>query len=352
MSSISTLLLRIYGPSSGSLISRPKELHTLHVLSSQYNIGPRVYGTFENGRIEEYFDSLSLTNSDIRNPQISRWIGARMAELHSVDIDVVDGTSEGKKLQIAANVDSWVTSANEVLRLPSVSDSTRQELDLSTFKDEWNRYYAWAIRQGRGLGSKRVFAHNDTQYGNLLRLRHSREGIDEHRQVCSIFHYLDGTILFLTPDTWEKIIVVDFEYAGPNPAAYDIANHFQEWTANYHSRTPHLLNPSRYPTLEERCNFYTSYLRHACMLAKEPIIDGEELTNLVRDLEWDVRIWSAASHANWAIWGIVQAREELEGNIADAEFDYIQYAKGRMASFRQHIQALETQFSNPGFSST
>src|SRR6266700_1668064 len=45
-----TLLLRVYGPSSGSLISRPRELHTLHILSSRYNIGPRVYGTFDNGR--------------------------------------------------------------------------------------------------------------------------------------------------------------------------------------------------------------------------------------------------------------------------------------------------------------
>lgn len=72
----------------------------------------------------------------------------------------------------------------------------------------------------------------------------------------------------------------------------------------------------------------------------DPIIDGDELSHLIMDLERDVRIWSAASHAGWAIWGIVQAREDLEGNIADTEFDYIQYAKGRMASFRQHIQTL------------
>jgi choline kinase len=77
------------------------------------------------------------------------------------------------------------------------------------------------------------------------------------------------------------------------------------------------------------------------MLAEDPITDGDELTNLIKDFESDVRVWSAASHAGWAIWGIVQAREDLEGNnIADAEFDYIQYAKGRMASFRQHIQTL------------
>ena len=76
------------------------------------------------------------------------------------------------------------------------------------------------------------------------------------------------------------------------------------------------------------------------MLAEDPIIRENELANLVKDLEWDVRIWAAASHAGWAIWGIVQAREDLESNNADAEFDYIQYAKSRMASFREHIQAF------------
>ena len=67
----SILLLRIYGPSSGSLISRPRELHILHALSSRYHIGPRVYGTFENGRVEEYFDSGALTAADLRDAKVS-----------------------------------------------------------------------------------------------------------------------------------------------------------------------------------------------------------------------------------------------------------------------------------------
>lgn len=82
-----TLLLRIYGPSSGSLISRRNELHILHTLSSEYQIGPRVLGTFANGRVEEYFHSRALVKEEMRDPRISRWIGRRMRELHSVDLD-------------------------------------------------------------------------------------------------------------------------------------------------------------------------------------------------------------------------------------------------------------------------
>lgn len=191
-----TLLLRVYGPSSGSLISRPRELHTLHVLSSRYKIGPRVYGTFDNGRIEEYFDSVTLTSTDIRDPQISQWIGARMAELHSVDVQAVDGNSlsadhDDSGMEFVANVRLWLGPAEEVLRLSGISDATRQELDLSRFRNEWDRYVAWLLSRPRTFGTRRVFAHNDAQYGNILRLRDGSEGLDEHRQVrnFSFFGY-------------------------------------------------------------------------------------------------------------------------------------------------------------------
>lgn len=186
-----TVLLRIYGPSSGSLISRPRELHTLHVLSSQYHIGPRVYGTFENGRVEEYFDSTTLTASDLRDAKISRWIGARMAELHSVDIEAVEDTSpdncgEGKGWEIGVkkNVKSWIHPARDVLALPAVSEDLRREFDLDAFQKDWTVYMRWlASVDDVQRGSRRVYAHNDTQYGNLLLLNTRNDNLPEHRQV-------------------------------------------------------------------------------------------------------------------------------------------------------------------------
>lgn len=188
-----TLLLRIYGPSSGSLISRPRELHTLHILSSQYRIGPRVYGTFGNGRVEEYFDSTTLTIKDMRDPQISRWIGARMAELHSVDVDTIeDGLNEtGKGWEIGArkNIREWLQAARQVIALPGISEADRKELDLDRFADEWKRYMEFVSREeksGADTRSRRVFAHNDAQYGNLLRLAHIHPSLPEHHQVRMI----------------------------------------------------------------------------------------------------------------------------------------------------------------------
>lgn len=177
-----TVLIRIYGPSSSSLISRPRELHTLHILSSRYHLGPRIYGTFENGRVEEYFESTTLTAHDLRDPKISGWIGARMAEFHSVDINAV----EGKKWMIGVeqNVRAWITPARQVLALPSLSEDIRRELNLDGLWHDWDRYSHWLAKlDDVHSGSKRVFAHNDTQYGNLLRLKHPKEEADDHRQV-------------------------------------------------------------------------------------------------------------------------------------------------------------------------
>lgn len=42
----------------------------------------------------------------------------------------------------------------------------------------------------------------------------------------------------------------------------------------------------------------------------------------------------------WAVWGIVQAREDLEASVEEPEFDYIQYAKSRMEGFRRELKAL------------
>jgi len=191
--SIKTVLLRIYGANTSSLISRPRELHTLHVLSSQYRIGPRVHGTFDNGRIEEYFDSTALTAADLRDPTTSRWIGARMAELHRVDIAAIEeedrvptngDTKSSWNIAAKTNVRSWLKVAYEVLQISSVEDEFKSAIQLDRFVTEWEQYMAWlADWESKHVSSKRVFAHNDTQYGNLLRLRKIKEGLPEHRQV-------------------------------------------------------------------------------------------------------------------------------------------------------------------------
>lgn len=62
---------------------------------------------------------------------------------------------------------------------------------------------------------------------------------------------------------------------------------------------------------------------------QEELRESEDVSKeKVQALEGEVRTWSPASSVFWALWGIVQAEEQVlavvEGNDAyEAEFDYL-----------------------------
>jgi choline kinase len=187
-----TLLLRIYGESSASLISRSKELRILHVLSSQYQIAPRVYGTFGNGRVEEYLEAKPLTASDLRDPQISRWIAIRLAELHRVDIDRVFSSIPSNlsalpngEIGVACNIREWIPVARQVLEM-NQDPRYAEEMDLDRFEREWTTYCEWITdweNKAEENKSRRAFCHNDILSGNVLRLEAKPEGLPNYHQV-------------------------------------------------------------------------------------------------------------------------------------------------------------------------
>ena len=58
-----------------------------------------------------------------------------------------------------------------------------------------------------------------------------------------------------------------------------------------------------------------------------------------QQLELEVQVWTPAALAQWTIWGIVQARDDvLAGDVG--EFDYLNYSRGRVVAFREHLKRL------------
>lgn len=160
-----TQLLRVYGPSSMQFISRPSELRILHLLSSRYSLGPKLHGTFANGRLEEYFPSRALTAADLRDPETSRSIGKRMAELHSVDLDVLDpldagGDGSGREPTVLQSIKEWISPARTLYaRLEKLDAAGElkgllagwvQSFDLARLEKEIAAYIDWLKRYERG----------------------------------------------------------------------------------------------------------------------------------------------------------------------------------------------------------
>ncbi|ORY33388.1 kinase-like domain-containing protein [Naematelia encephala] len=322
-----TLLLRIYGPSSGALISRSEELRILHVLSTTYGLGPRVYGTFLNGRVEQFFPSRALTPDELKDPIIYRGIARRMRELHSVDLHLLG--YDAPEPTIWRCLDEWSSLAEQNLQiLESLGGQWEvwvERFGLHRVKQQIEAYRRWVQTQSSSRDV--VFAHNDTQYGNLLKLDTPPPGPEHHR-----------------------LIVIDFEYAAPNPRGYDIANHFHEWRADYHHPShSHSLQPHHpYPSPQQREDWYRAYLSIE-MDAK----NGQEIlgkrkdvrADMVAELEREVRMWSPACSVFWALWGIIQAEEQVTAVVnktnLSPEFDYLAYAIERLEMFRKEARELD-----------
>ncbi|RMY88655.1 hypothetical protein D0862_10394 [Hortaea werneckii] len=258
------LLLRIYGPQVEHLIDRDAELAILRRLARKH-IGPRLLGTFANGRFEEYFHAQPLTPEELRNPDTSRQIAKRMRELHE-GIELLPKERDSGPF-VWLNWDKWVDRVERVVSWldeqvmmlepgakPSGQEAWKRRgyicgMPWKSFRRTVEKYRTWLEQQYGGVDKVKdrlVFAHNDTQYGNILRMMPTGE-----------------SPLLLPANTHKQLVVIDFEYSNANCPGQEFANHFSEWTYNYHDeRKPYVCNTARYPTPEEQDRFVRAYIRH------------------------------------------------------------------------------------------
>ena len=94
------------------LIDRENELSILRRLARK-KIGPRLLGTFKNGRFEQYFDAQTLTAKDLRVPETSKHIAKRMRELHD-GIELLEEERDAGPF-VWRNWDKWAERAGEVV---------------------------------------------------------------------------------------------------------------------------------------------------------------------------------------------------------------------------------------------
>lgn len=342
---LSSLLLRIYGRNNDSIIDRDNELQILARLSIQ-NIGPSLYGCFENGRFEQFLENATtLTKNDIRDWKISQRIARRMKELHN-GIPLLKSEFENGPVSWR-KIEKWLGIIEEH---PNWIDDKKRIQDIFNCQDWFSlkknvyKYKEWLFKNSPK--NSLVFCHNDTQYGNLL---FNSPLIDlDSLSNPNLSIYIDNDKDYNKHDTqsWnpsdlspvstdslfpstsnvsldtiinppkqdqiqdKKLVVIDFEYSGPNPASYDLANHFSEWMHDYSCSKPWSCNSSLFPTKEQLLNFLYSYVSHL----KTPSNVNKrkatkELDDEVRFFYNDVIKWRATVQLFWSIWSIIQSGE-------------------------------------------
>ncbi|KAI0440773.1 kinase-like domain-containing protein [Xylaria telfairii] len=400
------LLLRVYGPQVEHIIDRENELSVLRRLARK-KIGPRLLGTFANGRFEQYLNAVTLTAEDLKDPDTSKQIAKRMRELHD-GMELLEEEKDGGPA-VLKNWDNWLSRVSRAISfldakiLEGNPGSARNAADAwkevgficgtdwPTFKAMFDKYRQYVFDRYEGSKIVRehlVFCHNDTQYGNILRVRPD-----------------DKKSPLLQPNYEHKqLVVIDFEYAAANVRGYEFANHFTEWCYDYHDEAlPFGCDVTRYPTPEEQYRLIKSYVNHrpehphpgastpvltplstptigpstpspgpATAASSSSIVEfmldarippggwkeeekrrEDQVEEQIKSLIEETRLWRPICSAMWIAWGIMQAKipgfdpegtpedsrldaagtleEEEEGD--DPGFDYLRYAQERAMFF-------------------
>lgn len=173
------LLLRVYGPQVEHLIDRESELQILTRLARK-RIGPRLLGTFSNGRFEEFLHAKPLSAKELRNPDTSVQIAKRMRELH----EGIDLLKEERKAGpfVWQNWDKWVDRCEYIVTWldqqvrESKQDPSQANVDKwkkrgyvcgvewPMFRQMIDKYRSWLEEQYGGIdriNERMIFAHND-----------------------------------------------------------------------------------------------------------------------------------------------------------------------------------------------
>lgn len=286
------VLLRVYGPQASNLIDRDAELAVLARLSLR-KIGPNLLGTFTNGRFEQFLHARPLTKEELRDPEVSVQIAKRMRELHDGIPLLPEERAKGPSFW--RSIKSWSHPARE--RLESLSAQEKNAISrvlgvdsVDEFYSAIDKYKDWLYEKENLTDAKvqqeLVFAHNDTQYGNLLRLLPP-----------------PGSPLLRPRNEHKQIVVIDFEYSGANVRGVDIANQFCEWMSDYHHpEHPHFADETKFPTREEQLNLIQGYVEHGSV-----DFDEDKMALETEQLFRQAELWRPAVNAHWCIWGIVQA---------------------------------------------
>ncbi|KAG9458793.1 hypothetical protein H6P81_003301 [Aristolochia fimbriata] len=267
------VLVRIYGEGVDVFFDRNDEIRTFECMS-KHGQGPRLLGRFPNGRVEEFIHARTLSAADLHDPEISSLIAVKLREFHDLDM------AGPRNAQLWQRLRSWLKTAQQLC-----SPEEAKQFQLDVMEEEINSLEKKLSHDNQTIG----FCHNDLQYGNIM--------IEEETRAVTI---------------------IDYEYATFNPVAYDIANHFCEMAADYHTDTPHILDFNKYPDFEKCKQFVQKYLSSSGSEAS-----GHDVEQLLQDVE----MYTLASHLIWGLWGIISE------HVNDIDFDYMEYARQRFQQY-------------------
>ncbi|XP_049748654.1 choline kinase alpha isoform X4 [Elephas maximus indicus] len=287
------VLLRLYG----AILQMGAEAMVLEsvmfAILAERSLGPKLYGIFPQGRLEQFIPSRRLDTEELSLPDISAEVAEKMATFHGMKMPF---NKEPKWL--FGTMEKYL---NQVLRIKFTGESRLKLHKLLSYNLPLEMENLRSLLES--TPSPVVFCHNDCQEGNILLL----EGREDSEK--------------------QKLMLIDFEYSSYNYRGFDIGNHFCEWMYDYNYEKYPLFkaNIRKYPTRKQQLHFISHYL--AAFQNEFKNLSNEEKSIIEEEMLLEVNRFALASHFFWGLWSIVQAK------ISSIEFGYMEYAQARFDAY-------------------
>ncbi|CAG9806187.1 unnamed protein product [Chironomus riparius] len=379
------VLLRIYGQSHGeNALENMLTESVVFALLSERQLGPKLHGIFPGGRIEQYIPARSLTTSELSDAQISAKIAEKMGQIHSLHIPVSKEAD-----WIFNTINRWLNNVDTIMndiKNNNNKETKIQELQKRLSEVDLRKEANWIRKVAETEAYPVMFCHNDLQEGNILFRENNFVPPDLVETLDEEIHNLEGDLSPMliscpknkiekseggtkqdvlngnsrkrslndadidineiigtndSPETKEpELMIIDFEYCAYNYRAFDMANHFLEWTYDYtNNEFPYFYHrPHCYPNDEQIDNFIVSYLKSVNGTNEMPSLEEK------KQLLEEIALFTLASHLFWCIWAVVNIHQDIE-------FGYWEYADIRLNEyFKAKAKYLEEKPDTKEFS--
>lgn len=300
------VLLRLFGELSQTAAHQYRMITETVVFTmlAERNLGPRLFGVFPGGRLEEFIPGHPLTTGEMRSQEFSGQIARNVALVHSLEVPV---SKEPTWLQ-----DTMRTYLHRLTVCPDkVPEEEREHAEVLARWDV-RQEVDWLLAFLKTVDSPVVFSHNDINTGNIL--------------------------VRADPASWDPVVFIDYEFAAYNHRAFDIANHFNEWMYDYGRKDfPYYYRRTdQYPTQKEQESWIRMYVKtyleqqqlqqenNESSACPPPPIQVEE-SHIMRE----VVVFSLASHMVWCLWGLKQ------GQTSSIPFAYYHFARDKLEDYRE-----------------
>jgi len=193
------VLVRLFG---GNVLPRDAPIRTMNETCETLvfyalgvkGFGPKLYGSFEGGRLEEFIQSTPISVKDwCQDPGVNKSVAKLVAEYHSQDFPLDRNPWNLPKIMDTCYA-KYLTQKDKVKEMVKPEDYEAAkdffEFDVITERD-------WMKRVLPLINSRVVFSHTDVNRGNHL-----------------------------IRDSDKKIVLIDYEFSGYNYRGFEAGNYF------------------------------------------------------------------------------------------------------------------------------